>query len=147
MAANDFITLPPIAILATAAHALATAATETGDTANASALNKAAMQLHQGMNITPTVGGFLVASATRAGTVHRVSTVQGCSCEAGQNGRPCWHAAAVEIIIDAQSRAIPAAKPRVRITREQIDAGRAHKLQKRITLARSIAEMDEVFAR
>lgn len=146
MATRDSITLPPIAVLASSAHELATAATEAGDTANAHALNKAALQLHQGISITPTVGGFLIASATRAGTIHRVSHVHGCSCEAGINGRPCWHAAAVEIIIDAQARAIPAAKPRIRITQAQVDAGRAARLARRLAAARAEREMNELFA-
>lgn len=35
---------------------------------------------------------LLVSSATAGGVVHAV-TPAGCSCEAGQHGRPCWHSA------------------------------------------------------
>lgn len=141
------IILPPTNVLAAAAAELATAASQAGDTANTNALNKAMYHLHNDVNIIPTVGGFLIASATRAGTVHRVSHVHGCTCEAAQNGRACWHCSAIEIIELAASRAIPAIKPRVRISREQVEAGRAARLQKQIARARIQAEMDEVFAR
>jgi hypothetical protein len=38
--------------------------------------------------------GHLVPSGTRAGVVHFVNA-EGCSCEAGRNGRRCWHVALV----------------------------------------------------
>jgi hypothetical protein len=40
--------------------------------------------------------GHLVPSGTRAGVVHYVSA-EGCSCEAGRNGRRCWHVALVSM--------------------------------------------------
>lgn len=142
----DSITLPPVAVLATAAAELAETSRQADDFTAERAFNKAGLHLHQGLTLTPTTGGVLVPSGTRAGIVHRVSNAHGCGCEAGQNGQMCWHAALVEIVILAQSRAIPAAKPRQRITQAQVEAGRAARLQKQITLARSIAAMDEVFA-
>jgi hypothetical protein len=45
-------------------------------------------------------GSYAVESASRPGTVHRVSVVGQtylCSCEAGLAGRPCWHAGAVYV--------------------------------------------------
>ena len=103
------ITFPPIEILSEVAAELATAAQEAGDTANTHALNKAALYLHQGITLMPTTGGFLIASATRAGTIHRLSTTNGCSCESGMRQRPCWHMGCLEIIEAAQQRAVPLA--------------------------------------
>lgn len=135
--------LPPLDVLTAAAAELAEAARQADDFAAERAFNKATLYLHEG--ITPTTGSFLVPSGTRGGLVHRVSTVYGCGCEAGRKGQMCWHAALVEIVELAASRALPVAKPRVRITPEMIDAGRAARLQKQITRARIEAEMDEVF--
>jgi hypothetical protein len=56
---------------------------------------KAAWQASQGVAARPFKGGHLVPSGTRAGVVHFV-TSEGCSCEAGRNGRRCWHQALVE---------------------------------------------------
>jgi hypothetical protein len=46
-------------------------------------------------------GLYAVESASRPGTVHRVSVDEGgryaCSCPARLSGRPCWHAGAVFI--------------------------------------------------
>lgn len=99
------ISLPPIAVLAAVAAELAQAAQDASDTANMHALNKAAAQLHAGCAPVATVGGFLVESRTRGGVVHRVSTVNGCSCEAGLHGKPCWHQSLIEIVEAAQQRA------------------------------------------
>lgn len=96
------LALPPIELLAEVAVELATAAQDAGDTANMHALNKAMMQLHAGTMPVPTTGGFLIESRTRGGVVHRLSTVHGCSCEAGRSGKPCWHCAAIELIVAAQ---------------------------------------------
>ena len=55
---------------------------------------KASYHLAGGLELRRVGGACLVPSGTRGGTVHRVE--QGvCSCEAGQNGRPCWHVEAV----------------------------------------------------
>jgi hypothetical protein len=98
--------LPPLAILAESAAALVEDAGS--NRARANALNKAALALHEGVGPVITHGGFLIESATRA-QVHRVDSVYGCNCEAGQLGCPCWHAALVEIIGHAQQRRIPLA--------------------------------------
>jgi cell division septation protein DedD len=110
--------LAPITVLAAVAAELAQAATEAGDAPNARALNKAAYYLHNGTRPEATVGGYLLASATRgAAVVHRVSADHGCSCEAGQNGKACWHAALVEIVEVAASRRVE--KPRIRVSAAQ----------------------------
>jgi len=103
--------LPPINVLADVAAELATAAQDADDTANMNALNKAMLQLHAGTVPVPTTGGFLVESRTRGGVVHRVSTVHGCSCEAGSKGRICWHQSLIELIVAAQQRAALATAP------------------------------------
>jgi hypothetical protein len=118
------LSLPPIAILASAAAELVE---ETTDRALINALNKAILHLHEGIEITPTAGGYLLPSGTRGGVVHRVSTVHGCSCEAGQKQRQCWHAATLTIIEKAQTRAIPMG--------DRLAARR-----------KALAEMDELFA-
>lgn len=117
------LSLPPIAILASAAAELVE---DTTDRALVNALNKAILHLHQGLDITPTSGGFLLPSGTRGGLVHRISTVHGCSCEAGQKQRQCWHAAVISIIEKAQTRAIPMG--------DRLAARR-----------RALAEMDELY--
>lgn len=118
------LSLPPIAVLAESAAALAQQAM---GAAQVHALNKAALALHQGLEITPTAGGFLIPSGTRGGVVHRVSTLYGCSCEAGRKGQACWHSASIQIIEHAQMRAIPI-----------VDRLAAYRKAK--------AEMDELFA-
>jgi hypothetical protein len=127
MATNSILPLPPIAILAESAAELVSRA---DSATQAHALNKAAFYLHQGVEIIPTTGGFLVPSGTRGGVVHRVSTVHGCSCEAGANGKACWHAALLTIIEAAQTRAIPVA--------DRIAA-------RRKTYAQALAEINELF--
>lgn len=101
---STILSLPPIDVLASAAAELAEQA---ADASHARALNKAAYFLHTGLEIIPTVHGFLIPSGTRAGIIHRVSNVHGCDCEAAQQQRACWHAAALAIIEKAQTRAIP----------------------------------------
>lgn len=98
--------LPPIAVLASAAADLVLQAADAQNIGAVNALNKAALALHEGVSITPTAGGFLIPSATR-NTVHRVSTLYGCGCEAGRSGKACWHAALISIVIEAQAHAIP----------------------------------------
>jgi hypothetical protein len=101
------LSLPPIAVLDESAALLVEQAGD--DRRRVNAVNKAILTLHTGVTIMPTTGGFLVESRTRPGLVHRVSTVSGCSCEAGQASKACWHAATVAIIEQAQTRAIPLA--------------------------------------
>jgi hypothetical protein len=46
-------------------------------------------------------GVYAVRSASRPGVAHTVTVdaagAYGCTCEAGQHGRVCWHAAAVYV--------------------------------------------------
>lgn len=113
--------LPTLDNLATVAARLAEIAHDAGDKANENALNKAIHHLQCGTSIIETTGGYLVPSGTRSGVIHRVSEQHGCNCEAGSNGRTCWHQSAVEIIMTAQ-------EPR------------------RADHDRAIHEMDELFA-
>lgn len=99
------ISLPPMATLNDAAAELAAAAGD--DRATVNAVNKAIWYLGEGVVIRPTTGGFLIPSGTRAGTVHRISTTYGCGCESGCKGKPCWHAALIAIVEQAQTRALP----------------------------------------
>jgi hypothetical protein len=85
------ITLPPIETLAAAAADLAEQAQAAGNRALLNAINKAALQLHEGTAPVPTIGGWLLESRTRPGIVHRLSWTHGCSCEAAANGKACWH--------------------------------------------------------
>ena len=102
---NNFI-LPPLNVLATAATELAEQAQSRQEAAHEKAINKAAMQLHHGCSPIATAHGFLVESRTSPGIVYRVSNVHGCSCPAGVKGIPCWHAATLDIIIQANSRRV-----------------------------------------
>jgi len=125
------LSLPPIATLATAAADLVLQAADANNTSRINALNKAALHLHSGIEITLTVGGALIPSGTRGGIVHRISTVHGCSCERGRQGGICWHSALVEIIERAQIRAIPMA--------DRIAAARS------VSYAKAQREMAELF--
>lgn len=98
--------LPPIAILAESAAVLVAEAGT--DRPRVNALNKAALALHEGITPTYSHDGWLVESRTRS-TVHRINSVYGCNCEAGQAGRSCWHQALITIIEHAQMRALPVA--------------------------------------
>ena len=101
------VILPPANLLQRSAAILA--ANAAGNTPRINALNRAAYHFATGgVALAETFGGFLVTSATRAGTIHRLDNVHGCSCEAAQAGRACWHAAALEIIEDAQRFTMPA---------------------------------------
>jgi hypothetical protein len=126
------LSLPPIAVLATAAADLVLQAADAGNTPRVNALNKAALHLHAGIQVTLTVGGALIPSGTRAGIVYRISTVHGCSCQRGMQGGICWHSALVEIIEKAQTRTIPMA--------DRISAARM------VARAKAQREMDELFA-
>lgn len=99
--AQSIVHLPSLDLLQRSAAVLA--ANAAGDTPRIHALNKAAYQFAtNGVELVETFGGFLITSATRAGVIHRLDTVGGCSCEAGSKGRVCWHRAALEIVEDAQ---------------------------------------------
>ena len=63
------------------------------------AYDKATYLLSQGLRIVETRGAFLVPSGSRNNIIHRVADGR-CSCEAGQNGRSCWHVAAVALATD-----------------------------------------------
>ena len=123
------LTLPPIEVLASAAAELSQAARDAEDRANMHALDKAMMQLHEGTAPVATVGGFLIESRTRGGLVHRISNVAGCSCEAGQRSRPCWHQSLIEIIEVAQQRAVSLVTT-----------------HRKVTKAEALAAIDELFA-
>jgi len=70
--------------------------------------------------IIAVAGGSLRPSASRSGLVHRFDNATGaCTCEAGQHGRQCRHATAIEIIEHAQTRVMPSL----------VTADRAAKLQ------------------
>lgn len=61
------------------------------------AANKALSYHLSGLRAQSTESGWLVPSATTAATIYRVSAT-GCTCQAGLNGQPCWHAALVSAI-------------------------------------------------
>jgi hypothetical protein len=93
------IILPPLELLdAAAAHLVDLAS----DTSHERALNKGLWNLQSGIEIRSTTAGFLMPSGTRAGIIHRISTVFGCNCEAAAKGNVCWHAAAISILEEAQ---------------------------------------------
>ena len=85
------ISLPPIEVLSAAAAEIAEHAMSAGDRPLLNATNKAQLQLIEGTAPVPTIGGWLLESRTRPGIVHRLSWTNGCSCEAGQAGKVCWH--------------------------------------------------------
>jgi hypothetical protein len=94
------LSLPPIEALDAAAATLIDQAA--GHASAERAINKALWQLQSGIELRPTVGGFLLPSNTRAGVIHRVSNVNGCNCEAALSGHTCWHASVIAIIEEAQ---------------------------------------------
>ena len=78
------------------------------DSALVRALNKAQYHMTIGeLPIVPTISGFLLPSGTRAGVIHRVSTVHGCDCEAGRAARHCWHAQVICIMEQAAKYTMP----------------------------------------
>jgi hypothetical protein len=97
------ISLPPLAALDAAAAELISGA---ADASHERAINKALWHLQSGIEIRSTYGGFLMPSGTRAGVIHRVSTVNGCNCEAAQKGHTCWHAKALAIVEAAQTHRV-----------------------------------------
>lgn len=86
---------------------LARVAATAGDAANANALNQAAYQVSRGAlaHVAADINGdLLVPSKGDAGTIYRVGE-QPCTCTAGRNGKPCWHAALFEGVQTARERA------------------------------------------
>ena len=95
-------------LLAAAAADLAAEARPAQDFPTMRATDKAALQLHEGTVPVPTIGGWLLESRTRPGIVHRISVSHGCSCEAGLNGKACWHRQLMVIVERAaQSYTMP----------------------------------------
>lgn len=86
------------------AEELSLAAAEAGDSRNQRALDKAAFHLAQGLQLVNAGSSWLIPSGTRGGVIHRFSERYGCTCEAGQAQKPCWHASAVEIITTTEQR-------------------------------------------
>lgn len=108
------LSLPPIDQLAITAQELVKQAA--GNKPLINSLNKGILQLHMGAQPVLTAGGVLIESRTRGGVVHRYDWAFGCSCEAGQASKPCWHSAMIAIIETTQARAIPLA---LRLTDER----------------------------
>lgn len=101
-------TLPPVDLVRETLAILATTAQKAGDLANANALNRADEQLGKGVYAAVQVsvdGSLLVPSKEAAGTVYRVGALP-CSCKAGANGRPCWHAALAEAVFVARGEVV-----------------------------------------
>ncbi len=100
------LSLPPVETVGRVVAELVEAAGE--DTALVRALNKAQYHMTIGeLPIVPTVSGFLLPSGTRAGVIHRVSTVNGCDCEAGRASRHCWHQQVIRIMEQAAHHTMP----------------------------------------
>lgn len=138
------IILPPADVLAAAAaHLIDQAA---GDTSTERAINKALWNLDSGIEIRSTVGGFLMQSGTRAGVIHRVTNLHGCTCEAARSGKVCWHASALAIIEEAQRHTMPNL-----ITMPEGDTLDADGMRVKIAKARSaayakaVADVNELF--
>ncbi len=145
MATNvNCITLPPIAILAEAAATLIDRAA--GDASTERAINKALWNLDSGIEIRSTYGGFLMPSGTRAGVIHRVSTVRGCNCEAAMKGHICWHASALAIIEEAQLHTMPSLVTMPEGDTLNTDGMRVRVTDKIAAYRKAVAEMDELFA-
>lgn len=125
------ISLPPSETIGRAAAELVSAAGD--DSPRIKAINKAQYHMLAGdLVIVPTVSGFLVPSGTRGGVIHRVSTVHGCDCEAGQRGRVCWHATAIALLEQAAKYTMPRIIQRPPAARPSYE--------------RAVAEVNELFA-
>jgi hypothetical protein len=104
---STVLSLPPIDIAERAAAILAVNAAS--DRARINSINKASFILVKGaVEIASAFDGVLVTSATRAGTVHRMSALHGCSCEAAASGKACWHSALLEILEESAATRYPA---------------------------------------
>ena len=116
--------LPPAATLETAAAELRQAA----DVRRQGIIDRALYDL---LVVNPPIvrvsGCYLVPSSSRAGVIHRVDDVAGCNCEAGRAGRSCRHAAAIELVEQAQTHTMPALAPlndRIARARAEAEAAR-----------------------
>jgi hypothetical protein len=98
--------LPPLEALDAAAAQLIDQAA--GNASQERAINKALWHLQSGIEIRAIHGGFLLPSGTRNAVIHRVSTVNGCTCETAGKGHVCWHPKAIAIIEEAQRHTMPA---------------------------------------
>jgi hypothetical protein len=134
------LSLPPIEVAERAAAILAVNAA--GDRGRINSINKASFLLSKGaVEIASAFDGVLITSATRAGTVHRVSALHGCSCEAAVSGKACWHAALLEILEESGRYTLPRLEtaPLGRPMAERIAAARSEQF------ARALAEVNELF--
>jgi hypothetical protein len=104
------IPMPSIEALAEAAADLVLEADQASNPAAVRGYNKAALMLHQGIEITPTSSAFLIPSRTTANVVYRLDHVRGCDCSAGRAGLMCWHACLLTIIERAQIHSVPLAE-------------------------------------
>ena len=111
--------LPPAATLETAAAELRQAA----DVRRQGIIDRALYDL---LVVNPPIvrvsGCYLVPSSSRAGVIHRVDDVAGCNCEAGRAGRSCRHAAAIELVEQAQTHTLALPKLNDRISRARTEA-------------------------
>ena len=99
------IILPPAAALEAAAMELNASAS---DVRRRITISKALYDLLLATRpIVAVAGAYLVPSTSRAGLIHRVDHVAGCSCEAGSAGRACRHATAIDLIETANMRTMP----------------------------------------
>jgi hypothetical protein len=138
---STILSLPPIDIAERAAAILAVNAA--GDRGRINSINKASFLLAKGaVEIASAFDGVLVTSATRTGTVHRVSALHGCSCEAAVSGKACWHACVLEILEESGRFTLPRLEtaPLGKPMAERIATARSERY------TRALAEMDELFA-
>ena len=114
--------LPPAATLETAAAELRQGASAPRQ----GILDRALYDL---LTVNPPIvrvsGCYLVPSTSRAGVIHRVDDVAGCNCEAGRAGRSCRHAAAIELVEQAQTHTLALPKLNDRIARARQEAEEA----------------------
>jgi hypothetical protein len=137
---NGILPLPPIEVAQRAAAELARESA--GNTSQVHAVNKAAFMLARGaVEVVHGFDGFLITSATRVGVVHRVSTVNGCGCEAGAAGKACWHQATIAILERSGRYTMPRLEtaPLGKPMAERIAAARSERY------TRALAEMDELY--
>lgn len=93
---------PPAVIIARAgAELLAQIAQRPtiNQSAYANAVGKAMQQLIAGTPVRREGTALLFPSRSRAGQISHRTSQQGCTCEAAQDGQPCWHRAARQIIL------------------------------------------------
>lgn len=107
----------PHAAISQAAQALLERAT---DTRTKNAITKAELVLKSGVKIVECADGWLVSS-TRGEHVYRVNNVYGCPCKAGASGKPCYHAQAIELMIEAGKYTMPKLTSRVVYEPDDLD--------------------------